>query len=74
MNFPECASRPKVMTLFQFLAKVSRQPADIERQDFDRVREAGWNDAEITEGVLVASLYACANRFSAATGLVAGSY
>ena len=71
LNFESAPLDPKVMTLFQFLAKVSRQPADIERQDFDRVREAGWNDAEITEGDLVASLYACANRFSAAIGLVA---
>ena len=47
LNFESAPLDPKVMTLFQFLAKVSRQPADIERQDFDRVREAGWNDAEL---------------------------
>ena len=71
MNFEAAAVEPKVMTLFKFVAKVSRQPADIVRQDFDTVREAGWTDAEITEAALVASLYACANRFSAAIGLVA---
>jgi hypothetical protein len=41
------------------------------RDDFEAVREAGWTDTEIIEGVLVASLYACANRFSAASGLFA---
>ncbi len=66
MNFESAPVEPKLMALFKFLAKVSRQPADIVREDFDRVREAGWNNEEITEGVLVASLYACANRFSAA--------
>ena len=71
MNFEAAAVEPKVMALFKFLAKVSRQPADIVREDFDTVREAGWSNEEITEGVLVASLYACANRFSAAIGLVA---
>jgi uncharacterized peroxidase-related enzyme len=71
MNFEAAAVEPKVMALFKFVAKVSRQPADMVRQDFDTVREAGWTDAEITEGALVASLYACANRFSAAIGLVA---
>src|SRR6266576_6616986 len=70
MNFESAPVEPKLMALFKFLAKVSRQPADIVREDFDRVREAGWNNEEITEGVLVASLYACANRFSAAIGLV----
>jgi uncharacterized peroxidase-related enzyme len=71
MNFEAAAVESKVMALFKFLAKVSRQPADIVREDFDAVREAGWSNEEITEGVLVASLYACANRFSAAIGLVA---
>jgi uncharacterized peroxidase-related enzyme len=71
MNFEAAAVEPKVMSLFKFVAKVSRQPADIVREDFDAVREAGWGNEEITEAVLVASLYACANRFSAAIGLVA---
>src|ERR1700751_6467379 len=70
MNFESAAVEPKVMALFRFVAKVSRQPADIVREDFDTVREAGWSNEEITEGVLVAALYACANRFSAAIGLV----
>ena len=71
MNFEAAAVEPKVMALFKFVAKVSRQPADIVREDFDTVRGAGWTDEEITEAALVASLYACANRFSAAIGLVA---
>jgi hypothetical protein len=50
MNFEAAAVEPKVMALFKFVATVSRQPADIVREDFDTVREAGWSDAEITEG------------------------
>ena len=46
-------------------------PADIEKPDVERLREAGWNDAAILETVLVVSLYACANRFSAGIGLIA---
>jgi len=71
MNFESAPVEHKVMALFKYVAKISRQPADISREDFDAVREAGWSHAEITEAVLVASLYACANRFSAAVGLVA---
>src|SRR5215467_11014894 len=62
---------PKVMELFRFAAKLTRQPADLEKPDFDRLREAGWSDAAILETILVTSLYACANRFSAGLGLVA---
>lgn len=62
---------PKVMELFRFAAKLTRQPGEIEKSDFDRVREAGWDNASILETILIASLYACANRFSAGIGLIA---
>jgi len=59
------------MELFRFAAKLTRQPGEIEKADFDRVRQAGWDNASILETVLIASLYACANRFSAGIGLIA---
>jgi alkylhydroperoxidase family enzyme len=62
---------PGRSSLLPFAGQFSRQPADIVREDFETVRQAGWSNEEITESVLVASLYACANRFSAAIGLVA---
>ena len=40
------------------------------RADSDRLRDAGWSETEIFDAVLVASLYACANRFSAGLGLL----
>jgi uncharacterized peroxidase-related enzyme len=61
----------KTMALFDFAAKLTIKPADIEKSDVDRLREHGWSDRAILEASLVASLYACANRFSAAMGLVA---
>jgi len=61
---------PKVMELFRFVEKLTRQPADMVKADADRLREAGWSDAEIFEAVLVTALYACANRFSAGLGLL----
>ncbi|MDP9338353.1 MAG: hypothetical protein M3P45_05740 [Acidobacteriota bacterium] len=59
------------MELFRFADKLSRRPANMEKSDVDRLREVGWDDAAILETVLVASLCACANRFSAGVGLVA---
>ncbi len=71
LNYESTPVEPKVMELFRFADKLSRRPADMEKPDVDRLREAGWNDAAIMETVLVVSLYACANRFSAGVGLVA---
>jgi len=67
MNFESAPVEPKLMALFKFLAKVSRQPADIVREDFEHCSGSWLNNEEITEGVLVASPYACANVFSAAS-------
>lgn len=71
LDYTNASVEPKVMELFRFADKLTRHPADIEKPDVDRLRAAGWDDAAILETVLVVSLYACANRFSAGVGLVA---
>ncbi len=58
------------MELFRFADKLTRRPADIEKPEVRRLREAGWDDAAILETVLVVSLYACANRLAAGIGLI----
>jgi uncharacterized peroxidase-related enzyme len=60
-----------VMELFRFAEKLTRHPAEINKGDVDRLREAGWNDRAILDTVLVTSLYNCANRFSGGLGLLA---
>jgi uncharacterized peroxidase-related enzyme len=70
MDFASAPVEPKLMALFRFSEKLTRQPGEMESADVDRLREAGWNDAEIFDAVLVTSLYACANRFSAGLGLL----
>jgi uncharacterized peroxidase-related enzyme len=60
---------PKVMELLKFCEKLSISPSEMKRADFDHLRESGWTDADIFDAVLVTSLYACANRFSAGLGL-----
>jgi uncharacterized peroxidase-related enzyme len=71
LNYESAPVEPKVMELFRFADKLTRRPADVEKPDYDRLREAGWTQPEILEAVLVVSFYACANRFSAGVGLVA---
>ena len=70
-DYASAPVEPKEMELFRFAEKLTRQPADIEKSDVDRLREAGWSDAAIVDTVLVTSLYNCANRFSAGLGLIA---
>src|SRR5215469_6151251 len=71
LNYESAPVEPKVMELFRFADKLTRHPADMEKSDVDRLRVAGWSNEAILETVLVVSLYACANRFSAGVGLVA---
>ncbi len=71
LDYSNAPVEPKVMELFRFADKLTRRPADIEKPDVDHLREAGWSDDAILETVLVVSLYACANRFSAGIGLIA---
>src|ERR1700740_2587973 len=71
LNYASAPVEPKVMELFRFADKLTRNPADMEKADVDRLRDVGGGSAAILETVLVASLYACANRFSAGVGLVA---
>ena len=70
VDYASAPVEPKVMLLFRFVEKLTRQPADMEKADVERLREAGWNDAEIVDTVLITALYACANRFSAGLGLL----
>jgi uncharacterized peroxidase-related enzyme len=60
---------PKVMELLKFCEKLTNNPGDMRRADIEKLREVGWSDAAIFDAVLITSLYACANRFSAGLGL-----
>jgi uncharacterized peroxidase-related enzyme len=71
LDYTTAPVEPNVMALFRFADKLSRRPADVEKSDVDQLRDHGWNDDAILETALIASLYACANRFSAGIGLVA---
>ena len=70
LDYARAPVEPKVMELFRFVDKLTRHPGDMEKADMDRLREAGWSEAAIVDAVLVASIYACANRFSAGLGLM----
>ena len=70
LDYESAPVEPNVKALFRFADKLSRHPADVEKADVGELRKHGWNDDAILETTLVASLHACANRFSAGIGLV----
>ncbi len=70
LDYTNAPVEPKVMEVFRFAEKLTRHPDQMQKADAERLRDAGWSDAAILDTVLVTSLYACANRFSAGLGLI----
>ena len=69
LDYKTAPVEPKVMELLKFCDKLTHHPGDMQRADIENLRKLGWDDAAIFDAVLVTSLYACANRFSAGLGL-----
>ena len=69
IDYKSATLDPKVMELLKFCVKLTNHPAEMQRSDIENLRQVGWNDASIFDAVLITSLYACANRFSAGLGL-----
>src|SRR5712692_8936336 len=44
LDYPSAPVEPKVLELFRFADKLTRRPADIEKADVTRLREAGWSE------------------------------
>jgi uncharacterized peroxidase-related enzyme len=62
---------PKVMELFRFAAKLTKNPGEMTKADVDTLRKVGWDDGAIYETVLTASVMGLFNRISLGLGLVA---
>ena len=58
-------------SLFRFAEKLTRQPDEIEKQDVEAVRSAGWSEAAVVEAVLAVAWFNLINRVSLGLGLVA---
>jgi uncharacterized peroxidase-related enzyme len=69
-DYDNAAVEPKVKTLFQFAAKLTRRQDDIEEGDTDELKKAGWSDDAIRETVLTVAYFNYVNRVSLGLGLV----
>jgi alkylhydroperoxidase family enzyme len=55
--------------LLGLVETVTRHAYRTTQHDIDRVRQAGWSDPQIAEGIYIAALFAMFNRVADAFGL-----
>ena len=70
-DYENAAVEPKAKALFRFADKLTRKPYDIEDEDIETVKKAGWDDAAVRETVLTVAYFNYVNRVSLGLGLVA---
>jgi alkylhydroperoxidase family enzyme len=56
-------------TLLRWVELLTREPFRNQAVDVERVRQAGWNDAQIAEASYITALFAFFNRIADAFGL-----
>jgi uncharacterized peroxidase-related enzyme len=70
-DYENAAVEPKIKALFRFADKLTRKPYDVEDEDIETVKSAGWDDAAVRETVLTVAYFNYVNRVSLGLGLVA---
>ena len=60
--------------LLRFARKLTLESHTIRESDIQQLRESGWNDKQIAEGVYVTAMFALFNRIANAFGLVDPNY
>jgi uncharacterized peroxidase-related enzyme len=70
-DYESATVEPKVKALFRFADKLTRKPFDIDDEDIEALKNAGWTEAAVRETVLTVSYFNYVNRVSLGLGLVA---
>lgn len=60
---------PKDRVMLDYVARLTRQPVSIQREDIDRLREAGFDDTAILQINLIASWFNYINRVADGLGV-----
>lgn len=68
-DFEKAPIEEKTLALLRFACTVTHDPAGMKEANVQTLREAGWEDKGILEGVLVAGLFGYFNRVADALGI-----
>lgn len=68
-NYRVADIEPRQRAMLDFAAKMARASYEIEEMDRDKLRQAGFSDADIWDIAAVASFYAMSNRMASATAM-----
>ncbi len=60
---------PAERVLLDYAVKLTREPWNMQREDVERLRSAGWSDAAILDLVVVAAYYSFVNRIAEGLGV-----
>ncbi|MGH9745718.1 MAG: carboxymuconolactone decarboxylase family protein [Candidatus Acidiferrales bacterium] len=69
-DYENAAAPEKLKSLFRFADKLTRKPVEIEDEDVQALKKAGWDEAAIRETVLTVAYFNYVNRVSLGLGLV----
>jgi len=69
-DYENAAVPEKMKELFRFADKLTRKPVEIEDEDINVLKSAGWDEAAIRETVLTVAYFNYVNRVSLGLGLV----
>ena len=69
-DYENAAVPEKLKALFRFSDKLTRKPVEIEDEDVQLLKKAGWDEAAIRETVLTVGYFNYVNRVSLGLGLV----
>ncbi len=70
VDYENAPGDEKTKSLFRFADKLTRKPLDIDVEDVDTLRAAGWGDDAVRETVLTVAYFNYINRVSFGLGLV----
>jgi uncharacterized peroxidase-related enzyme len=70
-DYPNAPFGEKEQALFRFADKLTRKTADVDRDDIEALKRAGWDEAAIFEAVLAIAWLNFINRISIGLGVVA---
>ena len=69
LNYRVADVTPRQRAMLDFSAKMAKASAEIDDADRQKLRDAGFSDADIWDIAAVASFYAMSNRMASATGM-----